>query len=247
MTVRRGRSEHRALVIAAALIAPLLVTGCATPLTHFEWGTQRTTHVVKPTPRPARYANNDYNDYDTSYARPYCSCEKVPVPNARPRRSWFEHSRPAQVQEASYPPSSSTARFAWPVRGRVIADFGSYASGGRNDGINIAAPYGEPIRAAADGTVSYAGDELKSYGNLALVRHPNGYVTAYAHAERFIVAKGDHVARGQVIGYVGSTGEVSSPQLHFELRRGARGQDPINPRSLLGPLQVADGSRYSRF
>ncbi len=235
MTVRRGRSEHRGLVIAAALIVPLLATGCATPLTHFEWGTQRASTTKA---HPARYAYDNRDD-ESRYSRPHCTCDDVPVPSARTRPSWYEPSRPAHVEEASYPPTSGSARFSWPVRGRVIADFGSYAGGGRNDGINIAAPYGEPIRAAADGTVSYSGNELKSYGNLILLRHPNGYVTAYAHAERVIVEKGDHVARGQVIGYVGSSGDVSSPQLHFELRKGARGEHPIDPRLLLGPAQVA--------
>ncbi len=232
MTVRRGRSEYRALVIAAALMAPVFVTGCSTPQPYFEWDTQRarSAAVIKPTPRPARY--NSWADN----AKPHCTCDDVPTPNARPRWSWLQPSRPTHVEEASYPPSGST-HFAWPVRGRVVSDFGSYASGQRNDGINIAAAYGEPIRAAADGTVSYEGNELKSYGNLALLRHDNGYVTAYAHAEHFIVEKGDHVARGQVIGYVGSTGDVSGPQLHFELRRGAR--DPIDPRSMLGPQRVA--------
>lgn len=230
MTVRRGRSEYRALVIAAALIAPLLVTGCATPLTHLEWGTQRgKTAVIKPTPRPAYYARSDYWG-DDRYSN------DAPVPRARPRWSWLQPAKPTHVEEASYPPSTSM-HFQWPVRGRVISDFGSYASGQRNDGINIAAAYGEPIRAAADGTVSYSGNELKSYGNLVLLRHSNGYVTAYAHAEHFIVEKGDHVARGQVIGYVGSTGDVPGPQLHFELRRGAR--DPIDPRSMLGSQRVA--------
>ncbi len=231
MTVRRGKSEHRALIIAAALIAPLLATGCATPLTHLEWGTQRSADVVKPKPRPAYYASDRYD-----YRRPHCNCEDVPVPNARPRPSWFQQYRPSRVEEASYPPAGD-GTFQWPVRGRVVSDFGSYASGQRNDGINISAPYGEPIRAAANGTVSYEGNELKSYGNLVLMRHDNGYVTAYAHADHFIVSKGDRVTRGQVIGYVGNTGDVSGPQLHFELRRGAR--DPINPRPLLGPMRVA--------
>jgi murein DD-endopeptidase MepM/ murein hydrolase activator NlpD len=237
MTVRRGRSERRALIIAAALIAPLLATGCATPLTHLEWGTRRTA-IAKPAPRPARYASYD-DSSRYAYSRRRYAYDEVPVPSARPRPSWYEQSRPAHVEDASYPPDDSSARFSWPVRGRVISDFGAYAGGGRNDGINIAAPYGEPIHAAADGTVSYSGSELKSYGNLILLRHPDGYVTAYAHAERIIVEKGDHVARGQVIGYVGSSGDVSSPQLHFELRKGARGERPIDPRLLLGPAQVA--------
>jgi murein DD-endopeptidase MepM/ murein hydrolase activator NlpD len=122
------------------------------------------------------------------------------------------------------------------MRGRVLSDYGSTVGGERNDGINIAASYGEPIHAAADGTVSYSGNDLKSYGNLVLIRHGDNYVTAYAHSERILVSRGEHVAKGQVIGYAGSTGDVSQPQLHFEIRRGVT---PVNPRPLLGPLQIA--------
>jgi murein DD-endopeptidase MepM/ murein hydrolase activator NlpD len=122
------------------------------------------------------------------------------------------------------------------MKGRVLSNFGSMSGGERNDGINIAASYGEPIRAAADGTVSYSGNDLKSYGNLVLIRHGDNYVTAYAHSERILVSRGEHVAKGQVIGYAGSTGDVSQPQLHFEIRRGVQ---PIDPRPLLGPLQIA--------
>jgi murein DD-endopeptidase MepM/ murein hydrolase activator NlpD len=251
MTVRRRRSEYRGLIIAAALIVPLVATGCATPLTHFEWGTERT---AAPKQRQTRYASNryEYNDrysrYDSSrnrddasrkYAKTHCACDDVPVPSARP--SWYQRNIKPYREEATESDSYSSTRFQWPVRGRVLSDFGTYAGGGRNDGINISAAYGEPIRAAADGTVSYSGNELKSYGNLVLVRHADGYVTAYAHADRFVVEKGDHVARGQVIGYVGSTGDVAGPQLHFELRKGSRGEKPVNPRPLLGPLQVASG------
>jgi len=116
------------------------------------------------------------------------------------------------------------------MSGRVISDFGVSGSGQRNDGINIAAPLGTPIRAAAAGTVSYAGNELKGYGNLILIKHDNGYVTAYAHAESIVVNLGDTVAKGQIIAYAGTTGDVSTPQLHFEIRHGVQ---PLNPRSML--------------
>lgn len=134
-------------------------------------------------------------------------------------------------------PIPARGDFSWPLQGRVVWEYGARAGGERNDGINIAANEGEKIRAAGDGTVTYAGSDLKNYGNLVLIRHDNGYATVYAHAENFIVSKGDHVARGQVIGYVGQTGDVSSPQLHFEIRRGAR--EPLDPRTVLGPQQVA--------
>lgn len=127
-------------------------------------------------------------------------------------------------------PAADAPTFLWPVSGRVISDFGATANGGKNDGINIAAAWGTPIRASAAGTVTYAGSDLKNYGNLALVKHSGGYTTAYAHAERLAVSKGDFVTRGQVIGYAGQTGDVSSPQLHFEIRSATT---PVNPRSYL--------------
>jgi murein DD-endopeptidase MepM/ murein hydrolase activator NlpD len=114
----------------------------------------------------------------------------------------------------------------WPVRGKVIQGFGPKTTGGQNDGINVAVPEGTPIKAAEDGVVAYAGNELKGYGNLVLVRHSNGFVTAYAHASELSVKKGETIKRGQVIGKAGSTGNVTSPQLHFEVRKGATPVDP---------------------
>jgi murein DD-endopeptidase MepM/ murein hydrolase activator NlpD len=116
--------------------------------------------------------------------------------------------------------------FRWPVRGRVIAGFGPKPNGLQNDGINLAVPEGTPIKAADDGVIAYAGNELKGYGNLVLVRHSNGFVTAYAHASEIMVKRGDMVKRGQVIAKSGQTGSVTSPQLHFEIRKGATPVDP---------------------
>ena len=126
--------------------------------------------------------------------------------------------------------AAASTGFRWPMEGRIIAAFGKADDGQRNDGINIAANLGEPIHAAAGGTVTYAGNELKDYGNLVLIKHDNGYVTAYAHAESITVSRGDRVKRGQVIGYAGKTGDVSTPQLHFEIRQGVK---PVDPRPLL--------------
>ena len=120
----------------------------------------------------------------------------------------------------------ATTSFRWPVKGRVIQGFGPKSSGGQNDGINVAVPEGTPIKAAEDGVVAYAGSELKGYGNLVLVRHSNGFVTAYAHASELNVKKGETIKRGQVIGKAGATGNVASPQLHFEVRKGATPVDP---------------------
>ena len=135
----------------------------------------------------------------------------------------------APVQESSVKtaePAGNLPGFRWPVRGRVIAGFGPTPNGLQNDGINLAVPEGTPVKAAEDGVVAYAGSELKGYGNLVLVRHANGFVTAYAHASDILVKRGEMVKRGQVIAHSGQTGNVSSPQLHFEIRKGATPVDP---------------------
>ena len=113
------------------------------------------------------------------------------------------------------------------MRGRVISSFGPIPNGQQNDGINLSVPEGTAVRAAEDGTVAYAGNELKGYGNLVLVRHSNGYVTAYAHASELMVKRGDTVRRGQVIAKSGATGSVTAPQLHFEIRKGSSPVDPM--------------------
>jgi len=129
---------------------------------------------------------------------------------------------PVKAAEAA----SAMPSFRWPVRGRIIAAFGPKPNGLQNDGINLAVPEGTPIKAAGDGVVAYAGNELKGYGNLVLVRHANGFVTAYANASDILVKRGETVKRGQVIAKSGETGNVTSPQLHFEIRKGATPVDP---------------------
>jgi len=116
--------------------------------------------------------------------------------------------------------------FLWPTRGEVILEFGPQAKGLHNDGINIAAPRGTPVHASAGGVVAYAGNELRGFGNLLLIKHADGWVTAYAHNDELLVKRGDTVRRGQAIARVGSTGNVTRPQLHFELRRGRQAVDP---------------------
>lgn len=129
--------------------------------------------------------------------------------------------------EAPARAASAEPQFRWPVRGRVVAGFRA----GSNDGIKLSVPQGTPIKAAEDGVVAYAGNELRGYGNLVLVRHSNGYVTAYAHNASIAVRRGEQVRRGQTIAAAGQTGNVSSPQLHFEIRRGAT---PVDPMTFLG-------------
>jgi murein DD-endopeptidase MepM/ murein hydrolase activator NlpD len=122
-------------------------------------------------------------------------------------------------------------RFPWPVQGRVLVNYGASSGGAHNDGINIAAARGTPIKAVEGGVVAYAGNELRGYGNLVLVKHPDGLISAYAHCDELLVKKGDKIAPGQMIGRVGASGGVSEPQLHFELRRG---KHPVDPREFLG-------------
>jgi murein DD-endopeptidase MepM/ murein hydrolase activator NlpD len=117
--------------------------------------------------------------------------------------------------------------FRWPVKGRVISGYGSKPGGLRNEGVNIAVPEGTGVRSAEAGVVAYAGNELKGYGNLVLIRHEGGWVTAYAHNKELFVKRGDAVKRGDVIAKAGQTGSVSSPQVHFEIRKGATAMDPM--------------------
>jgi murein DD-endopeptidase MepM/ murein hydrolase activator NlpD len=128
------------------------------------------------------------------------------------------------------PPPSGPRGFIWPVHGRVVEAFGSSRNGTQNDGINIAARAGAPVYAAAAGEVVYAGNELRGYGNLVLIKHEGGYLTAYAHNSALLVHKGEHVARGQTIARVGATGSVHEPQLHFEIRLG---RNPVDPARFL--------------
>jgi murein DD-endopeptidase MepM/ murein hydrolase activator NlpD len=123
--------------------------------------------------------------------------------------------------------ADATPGFRWPVRGRIIAGFGPKPNGQQNDGIDVAVPENTPVKAAEDGEVAYAGNELKGYGNLVLVRHPNGYVTAYAHAKELLVKRGDRIKRGDVIAKSGQSGNVDAPLLHFEVRKGSAPVDPM--------------------
>jgi len=134
-----------------------------------------------------------------------------------------------QVASAASTNASARPRFSWPARGRIIEGF----KAGRNDGINIAVPDGTIVKAAASGVVAYAGNELKGYGNLVLIRHPNGFVSAYADNGQLEVKRGQSVRRGQTIAKSGQSGNVSSPQLHFELRKG---QTPVDPTRYLAGL-----------
>lgn len=129
------------------------------------------------------------------------------------------------------PPPRAASRFSWPLPpgsgGQIVAGFGPAGKGLHNDGINIAVAQGTEVRAADNGVVAYAGNELRGFGNLLLIKHADGWTTAYAHNEVLLVQRGDQVRRGQVIARVGKTGNVTTPQLHFEVRTGTQAVDPL--------------------
>jgi murein DD-endopeptidase MepM/ murein hydrolase activator NlpD len=124
------------------------------------------------------------------------------------------------------PPPISGDGFIWPVRGKIISAFGTKDQGHQNDGINISAPRGTPVRAAENGVVAYAGNELRGFGNLVLIRHADGWITAYAHNDELLVQRGQIVRKGEDIATVGSSGGVGEPQLHFQMRQGKNAVDP---------------------
>ena len=134
--------------------------------------------------------------------------------------------RVANAEPQAQSQAGASTKLRWPVSGRVIAGFGGRPDGTHNDGINMSVPLGTDVHAAEAGIVAYAGSELKGYGNLVLLRHDNGWVTAYAHNDELLVKRGDKIRRGQVIGKAGKTGTVDQPQVHFELRQGSKPVDP---------------------
>lgn len=120
----------------------------------------------------------------------------------------------------------SSSRFSWPVRGKILSNYGAKSNGLFNDGINISASRGTAVRAAENGVVAYAGNEIKGMGNLVIVQHADGWMTVYAHMDSMIVRRGARVKVGDKIGTVGQTGKVDSPQLHFEIRKGTKAYNP---------------------
>lgn len=158
---------------------------------------------------------------------------ELPAPGAQPQQ--VAYAAPADASDAAAdkragipePAALSAGSFRWPARGRIISSFGDKADGGKNDGINISVPEGTSVRAAENGVVAYAGNELKGYGNLVLIRHSDDWVTAYAHNSDLMVKRGDVVTRGQVIAKAGQSGSVQTPQIHFELRKGSTPVDPL--------------------
>lgn len=170
-------------------------------------------------------------------SRPTQPATSAPTTPARPAvvRDEPAPTAPIAVSRETSPEPAATGerRFRWPARGRIISEFGPKPGGAHNDGINLALPEGTEIKAVEDGTVIYSGNELKGFGNLVLVRHDDGWVSAYAHNSSLMVKRGEAVQRGQTIAKAGSSGSVSQPQLHFELRRGNK---PVDPMKYLASL-----------
>jgi murein DD-endopeptidase MepM/ murein hydrolase activator NlpD len=162
-----------------------------------------------------------------AYAEPSKQADvKAPAIDKAPTGNLESGAGPAKVPltGAKADASGVEPEFRWPARGRIIQGF----KAGGNDGINISVPAGTSVRAAEAGVVVYSGDGLKGYGNLVLIKHPNGFVTAYGNNGELDVKRGDQVKRGQVIAKSGDTGNVNAPQLHFELRKGSTPVDPTN-------------------
>jgi len=186
------------------------------------------TEVARMTPEQRAQAFSlDIDDLATG-SEPALSSNAAPkAPTATPKK-------PLPKDEAVATPSNFTGRFQWPLSGAIIGRFGPAGDGRRNDGINIAAEKGEEIRAAADGVVAYAGSAIAVYGGLILIKHGDGWITAYGHAEQILVTRGQTVHRGDVIARAGATGSVNKPQLHFEIRNK---RTPVDPLRYLPPSQ----------
>jgi murein DD-endopeptidase MepM/ murein hydrolase activator NlpD len=225
-----------------ALTLPAPATGLAS---------SRAEPVVAASPLPPTPQQKPRIVAAGAAAAPRIDSDEVPPPDkpvqmaaATSTPLGHEAVAPAPVHTAGnpfMPPSAAPAGrgFVWPLEGRVISGYGAEASGGHNDGINIAAPSGTPVVAAEAGTVAYVGNELRGYGNLVLLKHQDGYLTAYAHNSTVLVHKGDRVARGQTIARVGATGAVKEPQLHFEIRNG---RNPVDPAPLLPQMKQASAA-----
>jgi murein DD-endopeptidase MepM/ murein hydrolase activator NlpD len=161
----------------------------------------------------------------------------TPTPAPAPPPPSAVEATPKQIEALPKAPARAGSTFLWPVQGKLISRFGGQQGDRHNDGINIGAKRGTKVLAAENGVVAYAGNELRGFGNLLLIKHADGYMTAYAHNDTLLVGRGAKVNKGQPIARVGSTGSVGSPQLHFEIRKGREAVDPLR----LLPRQSASG------
>ncbi|NTJ64244.1 LysM peptidoglycan-binding domain-containing M23 family metallopeptidase [Agrobacterium rhizogenes] len=161
-------------------------------------------------------------------AAPDAAAKPKEVASASPSQSINDAAK--SDAQADAPEATGIGKYRWPVRGAVVAGYGSNVNGSRNDGIDISVPEGTPIKAAENGVVIYAGNGLKELGNTVLVRHDDGTVTVYGHADALSVTRGQKVQRGQTLATSGMSGNVSQPQLHFEVRKNSA---PVNPMTFL--------------
>ncbi len=185
------------------------------------------TAAVAPVAQPAVAAGAQPVATSMAPATKVATVTSDPQQKARLAQATTVEDTPAETPVKAAEATGALPTFRWPVRGKVITSYGAKTNGKSNDGINLAVPEGTPVKAAEDGVVAYSGNELKGYGNLVLIRHTNGYVTAYAHASELLVKRGDTIKRGQIIAKSGQSGEVASPQLHFEIRKGSSPVDPL--------------------
>jgi len=224
-----------ALPPAAAVVAPTAPVAAATPPPRTAAPPPPVGPPAAPPPPAARAVTPPPQSVAAAAGAPktrLAETSTAPQPAAPPPAA---PGPPAQPQPPAAPaPHGGT--FVWPVHGHILEGFGAGPDGTHNDGINIAAARGAPVQAVDAGVVAYAGNELRGYGNLLLIKHPGGWISAYAHCDAILVKPGQKIARGQVIARVGSSGSVGTPQLHFELRRGNK---PVDPRAYLSPLPSA--------
>ncbi|MDP3175681.1 MAG: peptidoglycan DD-metalloendopeptidase family protein, partial [Phenylobacterium sp.] len=239
----KGPIQVKVTVPAPAPAAPPVVVAAPPPAAP---PYQRPTQpVVGPTPPP--YSRPVQPPATLPPApQPYSRPTTTPPSGPAPRPTTTTPGRPTTPAPTIVPSSGALSdvqisqlgrgRFAWPLRGEVISDFGPKGTGQRNDGLNVRANQGDSVRAAAAGDVVYAGDQVPGFGNLVLIKHADGWVTAYGHLSRVDVKMQQKVSQGQQIGQAGSSGGAAEPQLHFEVRYAPSPADrarPINPALVL--------------
>ncbi|MBV8186482.1 MAG: M23 family metallopeptidase [Alphaproteobacteria bacterium] len=179
------------------------------------------TGIIQPAPPPTPVKRENLPPPGQAEAPPRSAAAGQPTPLSPP------------ASETNVTVAATPQHFVWPVKGKVLVPYGATAGGQKSDGIDIQAQTGEPVKAADGGTVVYAGSEVANLGNLVLVQHPGGYITAYGNNEALLVKKGDEVKKGQTIAKAGDSGGAASPRVHFEVRRG--GSKTVDPMSVLPP------------
>lgn len=222
-----AREQERAVVIPTPVVAPVVVASAPLPVA-------KPIVPVATSDKPISLTNSS-KGLETKPSIEPKPIEKVVEPKVAAVKAAPKAAVVPQAPPKSTPAPVAGARdFVWPISGDVLKGFGTSADDIRNDGVNIAAAHGADVKAAAGGEVVYAGSELAGFGNLILIRHPGGWVTAYAHSDALKVKEGDLVKQGQTIATAGKTGNASQTQVHFELRKG---KEPVDPALHLPALR----------